>query len=678
MRPMEAQTPKTACRRWLCLLPLLAVMLFAGCDADSPTEPKQPATSVPAPAPTNLTLQMSAEPTSIELGDTAVEVLIRALATLAGTGQPAPDNATIILSTTLGMFPSTATDGTETLDRSVVVRTTRGQATAMLRFQPGELGSAVIQGQLNSSFSQTVVDVRPLVPPAGPPPPAPFFVAEVVPNTGAPSGGYTAQIIGSGFDPPFRVLFGAIPAQVRSSSDTTLSVDVPPINLAVGQVQTVDVSVTINRNDTDPDAQQQTDSLPSAFSYARSDGGGTPLAPQIISLSPSSGPNEGGTEVTIRGENFGTEVQVFLSGGSLVEAEVLSVTANRILIRTPAATGSNFANQNSVVDLRVRNLGSGIEAVLPGAFQYGDGNDGAGVILTSAGPTRGFYTGGTVVNIFGSGYDEPVAVEFGGFAQQVLSVTGTEIIARSVKVPLTGCASTSGPFGVVNVETGEGVTSTLQFIYDPILVSISGITPSSVTTDEFGNVTGATIFVISGVVGFDVGDPVTVTFGDVFAFGAVFDPVAGTITGQIPPFTGIFQTITCGPGDAGMTPGPARVDVKIRNEFTGCQIDLTNRFTYTPVAPCVLPPPPPPPGTAPSASFTVSPAGDVPLGATVFFTDTSTGTPTGWQWTFGDGGTSTMQNPSHTYAATGAFTVTLIASNANGSSSASTTVTVVP
>ncbi len=40
---------------------------------------------------------------------------------------------------------------------------------------------------------------------------------------------------------------------------------------------------------------------------------------------------------------------------------------------------------------------------------------------------------------------------------------------------------------------------------------------------------------------------------------------------------------------------------------------------------------------------------------TVTFTDQSTGTPTSWSWIFGDGGTSTAQNPSHTYSTTGYF-----------------------
>ncbi|MBK9450906.1 MAG: M4 family metallopeptidase [Bacteroidetes bacterium] len=45
------------------------------------------------------------------------------------------------------------------------------------------------------------------------------------------------------------------------------------------------------------------------------------------------------------------------------------------------------------------------------------------------------------------------------------------------------------------------------------------------------------------------------------------------------------------------------------------------------------------------------------------FTDLSTGNPTAWAWTFGDGGTSVLQNPTHTYAANGTYNVTLVASN---------------
>ena len=46
---------------------------------------------------------------------------------------------------------------------------------------------------------------------------------------------------------------------------------------------------------------------------------------------------------------------------------------------------------------------------------------------------------------------------------------------------------------------------------------------------------------------------------------------------------------------------------------------------------------------------------------TVSFQDNSTGSPTSWFWDFGNGITSTLQNPATTYTAYGKYTVRLIA-----------------
>jgi PKD repeat protein len=71
-------------------------------------------------------------------------------------------------------------------------------------------------------------------------------------------------------------------------------------------------------------------------------------------------------------------------------------------------------------------------------------------------------------------------------------------------------------------------------------------------------------------------------------------------------------------------------------------------------------------GTEPTASFAT---GSVACaGQTVLFVDTSTGSPTAWQWDFGDGNTTTAQHPTHVYAASGTYTVTLVASNSCGAS----------
>lgn len=64
-------------------------------------------------------------------------------------------------------------------------------------------------------------------------------------------------------------------------------------------------------------------------------------------------------------------------------------------------------------------------------------------------------------------------------------------------------------------------------------------------------------------------------------------------------------------------------------------------------------------GQKPTAAFTAVPT-DVCAFQPVQFTDNSTGAVDHWFWQFGDGGTSTNQNPVYNYSDTGYFSVTLI------------------
>ena len=67
----------------------------------------------------------------------------------------------------------------------------------------------------------------------------------------------------------------------------------------------------------------------------------------------------------------------------------------------------------------------------------------------------------------------------------------------------------------------------------------------------------------------------------------------------------------------------------------------------------------------PAANFTASTV----IGCNnlnVQFTNTSTGNITGYSWNFGDGNTSTLENPTHTYNSAGTYTVSLTVTNAAG------------
>jgi len=81
------------------------------------------------------------------------------------------------------------------------------------------------------------------------------------------------------------------------------------------------------------------------------------------------------------------------------------------------------------------------------------------------------------------------------------------------------------------------------------------------------------------------------------------------------------------------------------------------------------------PTPPPVADFTWSgiPVAGQPFG----FTDLSTGNPTSWSWTFGDGGASTVPYPTHAFAA-GPYPVSLTVTNAAGPSTKTQSVAVLP
>lgn len=72
-----------------------------------------------------------------------------------------------------------------------------------------------------------------------------------------------------------------------------------------------------------------------------------------------------------------------------------------------------------------------------------------------------------------------------------------------------------------------------------------------------------------------------------------------------------------------------------------------------------------PAGTTPIANFAANlTTGPAPL--RVSFTDLSTNSPTSWHWDFGDGNTSNLKNPTHTYHNIGNYAVQLTVTNQYG------------
>lgn len=551
----------------------LCVLMLPGCSSDSPSEP----------APTggggagggggggsNFTVTVTASPTILPAGGTdpsLIQVQVR-----QANGAPPANGTTVVVTTTLGSL------GTPGGQNSVALSLTNGNGAIQL-FPGTSAGLASVQAQIQGSVGVARVEFREA---------ETFFVSFIDPGVGLPAGGDTVTVNGGGFVAPVRVTFGGINAQVLSVSSNRIRVVTPPSPNPGNAQAVVNIVVTIGLNTPD----QATDNLSGGFTY--SPGGETEI-PTVFSVTPSTGPNEGGTLVTLAGSGFQAPLQVvFGQGGSPdaftgQEAEIRSVSPTRLEVLTPAATGFGQNNQNASVDVLVRNLDSGLASIRPSSFRYG-----SEVLITSVGPGSTPYFGGDLVTVFGQGFDAPVAVGLAGFAQSVRSVTGTEIVVETSAIVTDTCDDVSGGASVTNIETGDNAE-----INQPIFTYLVELfSPVATFLDPtFGPQGGGTLVTIRGANLRDL----LVTLGErpaeIISVNADFSEIE-VRTPFLP--TELLGEEACddnNDGTAGTRYVPTAVDLQVVNRATTCQFSFPDAFVYNPSnSSCrgdTAPPPPP-------------------------------------------------------------------------------------
>jgi len=121
-------------------------------------------------------------------------------------------------------------------------------------------------------------------------------------------------------------------------------------------------------------------------------------------------------------------------------------------------------------------------------------------------------------------------------------------------------------------------------------------------------------------------------------------PASGSLT------AGQSATVTVSVASAALAAGSYADTIAVAGagDIREVPVDLTVAATPTP----------------PTAGFTSS-----CIGLTCDFTDTSSdpdGSVAAWSWDFGDGSTSTLQNPQHTYATGGPYTIALVVTDNDG------------
>jgi hypothetical protein len=140
-------------------------------------------------------------------------------------------------------------------------------------------------------------------------------VTSVEPGAGPISGGTRVAVTGTGFSTATRVLFGGVPGtRLHVLSPTALTVLAPRHAAAALDVRVVSA---FGRS-----AAQPAD----RFIFA--------AAPTITEVSPSSGPTDGGTQVTVTGAHLDAVTE--LSFGGVAASGLVHVSATTLTVISPA------------------------------------------------------------------------------------------------------------------------------------------------------------------------------------------------------------------------------------------------------------------------------------------------------------------------------------------------------
>jgi hypothetical protein len=539
----------------LALILVAAAVGIHACAADAPTAPK-PGTG--GGTSSAVSVQLFTTDANPKAGTCT---LIEALVSL--NGSPVPDGTSVNFSTDFGAF------GQNGLPLVSIV-TTNGAASAALCGPAA--GSAKVKGQVTVAGKTNSGNLAISFQPGSGALPQ---VSYCNPSFGPVEGGTPLTLNGVGFSgsaSTTRVQFtvnGVTKDGIVSTvTPTAISVTTPGFQEFGSPSLQAAITLTLVTNSSSTPVVL---SLPSCFAYGTQAG----TTPTVTAVLPASGTNQGNTRVTIIGSGFSTGgVQVFFG---TVEATVISVSYNQVLVLSPPAFGAGDVNLNKTVDVTVKNIGSGLISPASATFTYTP----AIRITAVSNGTQSVTTGFSPVTIYGQGFQAPVAVTLAGVPAFVQSVSSTELVVLP-SLPLTsGCANVTGAVSVTNIDTGDAASG-LSFTYLVPQLVITSLAPQV-------GVAGATVTITGTNFPLSIPDA-EVTFGGRIAFVTSVTP--GSLNATVPP-----GAVSTSPTCTGTNVPPAlqnvgtAVDVKVKNRQNSCEATVPLAFTYQ--LPCVAPTPGP-------------------------------------------------------------------------------------
>ncbi|MBJ2143629.1 IPTL-CTERM sorting domain-containing protein [Delftia acidovorans] len=305
-------------------------------------------------------------------------------------------------------------------------------------------------------------------------------VTSVSPTAGPAAGGTSVVITGTNLSGATAVTFGATAATGFTVNSATQITATAP----AGSPGTVDVRVTTTGGTSATGAADQ-------FTYV--------ATPTVTSISPTSGPQAGGTTVTLTGTNLGGATAVTFGATAATGFTVNSAT--QITATAPAGTGT--------VDVRITTAGGTSTTSAADQFTYVPAPT-----VTSISPTSGPQAGGTTVTLTGTNLSGATAVTFGATAATGFTVNS------ATQITATAPAGTGTVDVRITTVGGTSATSAAdQFTYvpAPTVTSVSPASGSSIggttVTLTGTNFTGATAVTFGGTAatGFTVNSATQIT-----------------------------------------------------------------------------------------------------------------------------------------------------------------------
>jgi hypothetical protein len=364
-------------------------------------------------------------------------------------------SATAALGADVGGVDLSSLDLTITVTRVETQDDTGAVAIALLAIVTldGTLGATVIDSDVIASITLAAASCEP-------PLVVPVTATQITPPVGPTTGGQAVTITGAGFTDDTTVAFGGNPATdvVVNAEGTSLTARTP-----AGPAGPVTVTVANPGSSADL-----------AYTY---------VEPAAATLDPATGPEYGGTTVTITGQGLDTTSGVEFGGEP---ATIISVNPDgtQIVVTSPAGTGT--------VDVTLTDAEGN---VITAAQDFSYVPVSVGDVYPDSGPSAG----GSTVTITGEGLGGTTGVTFDGNPGTIVGTpTDTEIV---VITP----AGAVGAADVVIQVPGEDVVVEDGFTYTTAApLTASGLTPGA------GPTGGGQTVTITGT-GFT--DDTTVSFG---------------------------------------------------------------------------------------------------------------------------------------------------------------------